>query len=103
LFAMLVASFPSFTEQIVNLASLFGAVTICINCISLIFARKLYPAVEKQFTVPLGKIIPFITICIIVFAYIPNILRGGQVLIFYTIAWYALGIIFYKLYKKNHT
>ncbi|MGL4983073.1 MAG: APC family permease [Treponemataceae bacterium] len=98
--ATLIASFPSLTEQIVNLASLFAAVTICINCISLIFAREKNPTVQEGFKVPFGNVIPLLTIFIIICAYIPNILSGGLYLIGYTLAWYILGIIFYKLIKK---
>lgn len=94
-----ISFFPSFTEQIVNFASLFAAVTICINCASLMAAHKKGLSAENTFKCPLGKIIPPITMGVIIATYIPSMLQGGAQLILYTLMWYGLGILLFWIMK----
>ena len=99
-----ISFFPTFTEQIVNFASLFAAVTICINCASLMAAHKKGISAEATFRCPLGKVIPPVTIGIIIATYIPSITQGGVKLIIYTLLWYGLGIVLFfamRLKRKN--
>lgn len=89
----IISFFPQLTEQIVNLGSLFAAITIAINSFSLLQARKKYKYIEGNYRAPGGSIIPVITLIIILITYIPNILKGSEVILF-TILWYAIaGII----------
>ncbi|MBQ5780994.1 MAG: APC family permease, partial [Spirochaetaceae bacterium] len=101
LIAAIISFFPTFTEQIVNFASLFAAVTICINCISLMAAHKKGLSAENTFKCPFGKVIPPLTVGIIIATYIPSILQGGLQLILYTLMWYGLGILIFWVMKQK--
>ncbi len=98
----LVSCFPQFTSTIVGLAALFAAVTISINCISLIVARKKFELAADAFRAPGGKALPVITMILIVICYIPDIIDGGWLIWSYTIIWYIVGIVFYKQRTKRN-
>lgn len=98
-FSCVISLFPQLTEQIVNLGSLFAAITIVINCISLLAARKKYQYIKGNYRAPGGSLMPIITLVVIASTYIPRILEGSDVIIF-TIAWYAIaGLIL--IFTKN--
>ena len=99
--SMIISCFPQFTSIIVGFAALFAAVTISINCISLIVARKKFPLEEGAFRAPGGNALPVIAMILIVICYIPDIISGGWIIWAYTIVWYVIGIIFYKVRTKN--
>ncbi len=99
--SIIVACFPAFTQQIVGFAALFAAVTISINIISLLVARKKHLSVEGSFKAPGGNILPVVALTLIIFCYIPDILGGGWLIWVYTLAWYALGFIIFKLSKAS--
>lgn len=95
----IISLFPQLTEEIVNLGSLFAAITIVINCISLLAARKKYPHIKGNYRAPGGSLIPIITLVVIAITYVPRILEGSEVILF-TIFWYALAGIT-LIFTKN--
>ncbi|MCI9217477.1 APC family permease [Lachnospiraceae bacterium 42-17] len=99
--SMIISCFPQFTSIIVGFAALFAAVTISINCVSLIVARKKFALEEGAFKAPGGNALPVIAMILIVICYIPDIISGGWIIWAYTIVWYVIGIIFYKVRTKN--
>ena len=90
--AMIVSCFPQFTAMIVNMGSLFGAITICINCVSLVVARRKNPYVPGRFRAPGKAALPIATIILIVACYIPGIIDSAS-LWAYILAWYVVGAI----------
>lgn len=92
LVAMTISCFPQFTAEIVNIGSLLAAITISINCISLLVARKKNKYVKGNYRAPGGSYLPIITLAIIILSYIPGIISGAA-LWYYIIAWYAVGIM----------
>jgi len=95
--AAIISCFPAFTEQIVGFGTLFAAVTISINIISLYVARQKNSSIDGIFTAPGGKFLPALSLILIIACYIPDIISGGWIIWIYTIAWYALGIGIFKL------
>ena len=89
--SMVVASFPQFTAQIVDFGSLFAAITISINCVSLLVARRKFPASRPRYKAPGGSVVPVLTLAIIVASYVPGIVAGGWQLWAYTLGWYVVG------------
>lgn len=98
--SVIIACFPQFTSQIVNLAALFASFTIIITCVSLIAARKKNVRAEGSFRAPGGNALPIVAMVVIVICYIPDILGGGTMLWAYTIGWYAVGLVIYHFRKK---
>lgn len=104
LLATIVSCFPAFTEQIVGFGTLFAAVTIAINIISLYAARR--KSREKNlknigiFKAPGGNVLPAVALILIIACYIPDIIAGGWIIWVYTIAWYAIGLLVFKLCYK---
>ncbi len=94
--SMIVSCFPSFTSEIVSLGALFAAVTITINIISLIVARKKFPYVPGSFKAPGKNILPLLALVVIILCYIPDIVSGGWQIWLYTIGWYLVGLLIYK-------
>lgn len=97
--SIIVSSKPHLTEIIVNFASLFAAITICINCVSIIAARRKNKYVEGNYRAPFGIFLPIATLALIIISYAPIALKGGAYLILYTIGWYLFGIVIYVIYK----
>lgn len=99
--AGIISCFPSFTEEIVSFGTLFAAVTISINIISLYAARRKNPNQEGIFKAPGGQVLPAIALMLIIACYVPDIISGGWIIWVYTIAWYALGYGIFKLRKNK--
>lgn len=97
----IVSCFPEFTAEIVSLGALFAAITISINCVSLIVARKKNAYVPGNFRAPGGNVLPTVVLIVLIICYIPDIISGGWVLWGYTIVWYLLGLIIYSHYSKK--
>ena len=95
--AAVISCFPSFTEEIVGFGTLFAAVTISINIVSLYAARRRNPSPEGIFKAPGGNVLPAVAFALIIACYVPDIVSGGWVIWAYTIAWYALGYAIFKL------
>lgn len=89
----IVSCFPQFTATIVNLGSLFAAITIVINIISLLVARKKFGFENLPYKAPGGTAMPVIAIILIVASYIPGIIQGGWLLWAFTGGWYLLGAL----------
>ena len=98
--AAVISCFPQFTSEIVNLGALFAAITISINCISLIVARRKIPYVEGNFRAPGGKALPVVTIGVIIVAYIPGIISGSAFW-YYGLIWYGLGALLLLISLKR--
>lgn len=90
--SIVISCFPQFTAEIVNIGSLFAAITISINCVSLLVARKKNAYVPGNYRAPGGNVLPVVTLAVIAIAYVPSIL-GGASFWYYTLAWYALGAL----------
>ncbi|MDO4731659.1 MAG: APC family permease [Clostridia bacterium] len=101
--SLVISCFPSLVTNLVEFAALFAAVTIVINCISLIQARKKNEYKEGSFRVFGKSFVPILIMILIVICYIPDIIKGGWQLWAYTIAWYIVGIVMYilRVRKKN--
>jgi len=99
--SIIVSCFPQFTSEIVGFAALFASITISINCISLIVARRNNKHVPGTFRAPGGTFMPIFALVVIILCYIPDIVNGGWKIWLYTIAWYLLGLFIYKVYSKN--
>ena len=95
------ACFPVFTQEIIGFAALFSVVTIAINFISLIVARKKFPNIENRFHAPGGKVLPIAGMTLIAVCYVPDIINGGWIIWAYSIIWYAVGFIVWKLSKAS--
>lgn len=95
LVSIALACFPVFTQDIIGFAALFSVVTITINFISLIVARKKFPNGENRFHAPGGKILPIAGMALIAVCYIPDIANGGWLIWVYSIIWYAVGFAIY--------
>lgn len=100
-FSAIVSCFPEFTAEIVNLGALFAAITISINCVSLIAARRKNTYVKGNFRAPGGNVLPILVLVVLLCCYIPDIIGGGWVLWGYTAGWYALGLLIYLYYSKK--
>ncbi|SCY05662.1 APC family permease [Alkaliphilus peptidifermentans] len=88
----IISCFPQFTAEIVNLGSLFAAITIIINCYSLVVARRKFSHIEGNYRAPGGTFLPIITLAVIIATYIPRILEGSTI-IYFTLAWYAVAAV----------
>lgn len=98
---IIISCFPQFTSTIVSFGALFAAVTISINCVSLLVARKKFELAEGAFRAPGGSVVPVVALALIIICYIPDVIKGGWIIWAYSIAWYVIGIIFYKVREKN--
>lgn len=99
--SLVLSFFPSLTETIVSLASLFASITIAINCISLIKAKRQNLGEKASFSLPLGITIPLLSLIAIIICYIPDIVGGGLKIWLYTIAWYLIGSLYYFIRMKS--
>ena len=100
----ILSCFPSATEILVNLGSLFAAINISLVIISAIFARKKVPYVEGNFKAPGGNVVSIITVIAIVATYIPKMIGGENTTMWiFTIVLYAIGAVIMMYYtKKGH-
>ena len=99
---IVIACFPQFTATIVSFGALFAAMTISINIISLLVARKKFDLPEGAFHAPGGNVLPVVALALIIICYIPDIIGGGWMIWAYSIAWYVIGIIYYKVRQNKH-
>ncbi|WP_235250748.1 APC family permease [Faecalicatena contorta] len=98
----ILSCFPSQTEILVNLGSLFAAVNISLVIISAVFARKKVAYVEGNFRAPGGNVVSIIAVIAIVSTYIPKIIGGGNGMMWiFTIALYAIGGVVMMYYTKK--
>lgn len=97
--AAVLACFPSFVEVIVNYGALFAAVTVIINILSLIKARKDKKADSSLlFIAPGGKTAPVLLILTILLCYIPDFISGWKIWV-YTAVSYLIGFLIYRIRK----
>lgn len=99
---IVIACFPQFTATIVSFGALFAAMTISINIVSLLVARKKFALPEGAFHAPGGNVLPVVALALIIICYIPDIIGGGWIIWAYSIAWYVIGIIYYKVRQNKH-
>lgn len=95
-----ISCFPGLTSAVVSLGALFAAITISINCISLMVSRRRMPLPEGAFKAPGGNVLPVLAMALIVICYIPDVISGGWLIWLYTIVWYAVGMIYFRLIVK---
>lgn len=96
-----IASFPGFTNLIVNLGSLCNAFVVAIVCLTIVAARKKNPSVPGRFKAPGGNALPILTFIVIIAAYIPGILKGGWQLWAWTAGYFLVGMIIYFFGAKK--
>jgi amino acid transporter len=95
LLGAVVSCFTDFTQTIVNFGALFAAITMSINCVSLLVARKKFTHAPGDFRAPFGTVLPVVTLAVMLACYISDILGGGWVIWVYTAAWYAVGLLIF--------
>lgn len=93
--AALLSLKPSATDLLVNLASLTSAITIIVVLISLLKARKIRPLKEGEYKAPLGNLLSYVIIAIIVISYIPGIKNGSLSMWIFTVITYLIGSLIY--------
>lgn len=99
---VILSCFPSATEILVNLGSLFAAINISLVIISAVFARKKEPYVQGNFRAPGGNVLSIITVIAIISTYIPKMIGGGNGMMWtFTIVLYAIGGIIMVYYTKK--
>jgi amino acid transporter len=96
-----VSCFPQFTATIVNFGALFAAITMSINCVSLLTARSKFTHAPGDFRAPFGAVLPVVTLAVIIACYVSDILGGGWVIWAYTAGWYALGLAIFAVRKQK--
>lgn len=99
--AGIISLFPEYTELLVNLGALFAVVVTVMTSISLIVARKKFPLPENAFKAPLGSALPWVALVLIVVCNLSSILSGNMMVYAFTLGWYVIGIIYYKI-RVNH-
>ena len=92
----IVACFPQFTSTIVSFGALFSVITIMINIISLLVARRKNAYVPGNFKAPGGSVLPVLALIILVVCNLSDIIGGGWIIWAYTIGVYIVGLIIYK-------
>lgn len=99
--AGIISLFPEFTEILVNLGALFAVMVTVMTNISLIVARKKFPLPEGAFKAPLGNALPWISLILTIVCNLSAILSGNVNVYVFTLGWYLIGIIYYKLRVKR--
>lgn len=97
------ACFPSWTEILVNLGSLFAAMNISLVIISAVYARKKTTIDEDAFTAPGGNVVSIITVALIFSTYIPKLFGAGNGTMWaFCVGLYVVGYIFMTVCKKKN-
>jgi APA family basic amino acid/polyamine antiporter len=74
----LFAAFPQLTNILINLGALCNVIVVAIVCVTVLALRKKYPKLEAgHFRAPGGRVLPVLTLVILVASYIPSIVQGG--------------------------
>lgn len=93
----LFAAFPQLTNILINLGALCNVIVVAIVCVTVLALRKKYPKLEAgYFRAPGGRVLPVLTLVILVASYIPSIVQGGWQLWAATAAYYLLGMVLYR-------
>ena len=104
LLAALLTCFPSATETLVNLGSIFAAMNISLVVLSAIFARKKTTVEPGTFTAPGGNVLSVITLIGLLSTYVVKI-TGNMTQLLFTVIIYIVGIVvlvgYGKFAKKN--
>ena len=99
----ILACFPSWTEILVNLGSLFAAMNISLVIIAAVYARKKTTIDADAFTAPGGNVVSIITVAIIFCTYIPKLFGAGNGQMWaFCVALYVIGFIFLNVCKKKN-
>ena len=97
------ACFPSWTEILVNLGSLFAAMNISLVIISAVFARKKTTIDADAFTAPGGNVVSILTVVAIFCTYIPKLFGAGNGTMWaFCVGLYVVGYIFLTVCKKKN-
>ncbi|MEL7608028.1 MAG: APC family permease [Bacillota bacterium] len=88
------ASFPMFTEFIINLGAMCNVIVVSIICVTVIAARRKNPGV-KAFRAPGGNVMPILILIVLVTCYVPKILTGGWQLWVFTAGYLLVGLMVY--------
>lgn len=96
-----IACFPGLVSYIVSFGVLLTTVTVFINIISLIAARKKEKGQGRHCFLPGGNRVPIALILVLMGCYVPEIISGGWKVWVFTAVWYAVGIVIYLAKKRN--
>ena len=97
------ACFPSWTEILVNLGSLFAAMNISLVIIAAVYARKKTTIDADAFTAPGGNAVSIITVALIFSTYIPKLFGAGNGTMWaFCVALYVIGYVFMTVCKKKN-
>lgn len=100
--ACALSCFPSWTEILVNLGSLFAAVNISLVIVSAIYARKKTTIDADAFVAPGGNALSIITVVAILCTYIPKVIGGDLQLFGFTAIIYIIGAIVMVYFSKKN-
>ena len=95
--------FPSWTEILVNMGSLFAAMNISLVIIAAVYARKKTTIDADAFTAPGGNVVSIITVALIFCTYIPKLFGAGNGTMWaFCVGLYIVGYIFLNVCKKKN-
>lgn len=98
--ASLLSLRPSATDLLVNLASLTSAITIIVVLVSLLKARKIRPSKDGEYKAPLGNLLSYVIISVIVISYIPGIKNGSLNMWLFTVVTYVAGAVIFIVMRR---
>ena len=98
----ILSCFPSATELLVNLGSLFAAVNVSMVIIAAVFARKKTTLEADAFVAPGGNIVSIITVVLILCTYIPKFFSGDVTMWVFTIVLYVIGAVIMMYFEKKN-
>ncbi len=90
------ASLPQLTNLLINLGALCNVIVVAIVCLTVLASRKKHPQEPGYFHAPGSKLLPIITLVLLVATYIPSILQGGWQLWVATAVYYLIGLLFFR-------
>lgn len=99
---VIISFFPNLTKTIVSFGALFAAITISINIVSLLVARRKFDLPKGAFRAPGGNILPLVALTLIIICYIPDIVHGGWMIWAYSITWYICGLVYYRIRQRGN-
>ncbi|NCC14712.1 MAG: APC family permease, partial [Spirochaetia bacterium] len=90
------SAIPQLTNILINLGALCNVIVVAIVCLTVLSSRTQHPELgENSFKAPGGKVLPILTLGVLVATYIPSVLGGGWQLWVATLVYYVIGMAFY--------
>jgi amino acid transporter len=98
--SVVVACFPQFTQEIVNLGVLSTVIGNALICASFLAEGRQGLRQKAVFRTPGGTVMAVILLIVFALCYIPGIVSGGWQLWAYTAILYTTGVIIYALGRR---